>query len=299
MQDNPHSLDRWRFSFAPLKEQPLVSVILTSYNYERYVGDAIRSVYAQTYRPVELIVVDDGSKDRSRDVITHATRNAPLPTRVLLQENAGQANALNAGFAGAHGELVAFLDSDDSWCPDKLETMVAFIRTRPDGGVYQHQLDDGAGRLKQVPLVEGDFFALWLRRGVVNVAAHRDEVSVFLPTSGLVFRRQVLERVFPVPEELITCPDAYLTRASCVYGPLYSIPQVLGTWRAHEGNAGRRGRFAFRAFWVPVVMPAVNRYYERLGIPLRFTYRPWAVMREPPGRVVRILMDRLRRKWLR
>lgn len=299
MQGNPHSPDRWRFSFAPLKEQPLVSVILTSYNYERYVGDAIRSVYAQTYRPVEIIVVDDGSKDRSRDVITETTRDAPVPTEVLLQPNAGQARALNAGFAKARGELVAFLDSDDSWRPDKLEKMVAFIRAKPDGGVYQHQLDDGAGRLKQVPLVEGDFFDLWLRRGEVNVAAHRDKVSVFLPTSGLIFRREVLERVFPIPEELVTCPDAYLTRASCVYGPLYSMPEVLGMWRAHEGNAGRRGRFAFRAFWAPVVMPAINRYYERLSIPLRFTYRPWAVLREPPVRIARILTGRLRRKWLR
>lgn len=285
-----------RFAFRPLPEQPLVSVLLTSYNYARYVRDAIRSVFEQTYPAIECMIVDDGSSDGSPEVIRDAITGAPVPVEVILQSNRGQAAALNAAFARARGDLIALLDSDDSWRPDKLARMVTFIREHPDGGVFQHQLDDGRGGLKQEPLLTCDIFEEWRALGRVNVAARRDIVSVFLPSTGLMFRKEVLDRVFPIPEALISCPDAYLTRTASVYGPLYSCPDVLGTWRSHADNAGRSRRFAFRKFWVPVVMPAINRYYETHGLPVRFVYSPLAVLREPPRRIASILLRRLRQR---
>ena len=288
--------ERWRFPFRQLPGQPLVSVIMTSYNYEQFVAESIQSVFAQTYRPLELIVVDDGSADHSREIIAKALRDAAIPATLIAQKNAGQAAALNTGFLRARGDLIALLDSDDAWRADKVEAMVAFIRAHPDGGVYQHQLDDGAGHAKQPPpLAEGDYFARWLRRGEVNAATHQEEVSIFLPTTGLMFLREVLERVFPIPEALTTCPDAYLTRTSCVYGPVHSLGQTLGTWRSHDSNAGRRSGYSFRTFWAPVVMPAINRYYETHGIPVCFVYRPWAILREPPHRMLQVLLRRVRR----
>jgi glycosyltransferase involved in cell wall biosynthesis len=254
---------------------PLVSVILTSHNYEKYVGEAIASVLGQTYPSIESIVVDDGSTDGSREVIEGKLKLARIDARAIYMERAGQAAAMNAGFALARGEVVTFLDSDDVWKPERVERMVAFMREFPGGGVYQHQLARGDG-IKRNTLLSGDAFALWKgwSGGVFNVA---DDVggaliSPFAPTSGLAFRREVLERVFPVPVELTSCPDGFITRAACAWGPLYSLPAVLGEWRDHEANRGKTEEASFWRHWIPVVMPALNRYYRERGIDLKFVH---------------------------
>jgi glycosyltransferase involved in cell wall biosynthesis len=258
-----------RAEIQPLSENPLVSVLMTSYNYEKYVGEAIASVFAQTYRNIELIVVDDGSTDRSVEIIRAAIQNAPIPTKFIEQINAGQASALNTAYQHAHGEVVCFIDSDDLWLPNKVETTLEFMRWFPGGGMYQHQLDNTRGNLKKQLLISGDIFQEWMKAGTVDVLKQKELVGVFLPTTGLAMYKQVLDRVFPIPERLITCPDAYLSRASCCHGPLYSDLTILGSWRDHGENAGK-GRFNFREYWLPVVMPSINEYFEREGLPIRF-----------------------------
>lgn len=265
--------DSHRFAFRPLSAQPLVSVILSSYNYGQFVGEAVRSVFAQDYRPLELIIVDDGSTDTSRAAIEEACADAPIPARIIHQENSGQAGAWNTAFAHVTGELVCFLDSDDYWLAGKVESMVRFAQALPDAGLYQHQLGNGAGRLKRDLVVSGDIYLKWKELGNVNVGEHSDLVAVFEPSTALMARKEVLDRVFPVPEQLITCPDAYITRSCCLFGPLYSYPGVLGVWREHDENAGKTGRFGFAKFWVPVVMPAINASFARHGVPVRFVFR--------------------------
>ncbi len=256
-----------------MPREPLVSVLITSYNYARYLEEAIGSVYAQTYRNIELIIVDDGSEDDSREAIGRAVRHAPFCTKSIFKTHGGQASALNAGFDMARGELVCLLDSDDAWRPEKVERMVRFALERPDGGVYQHQLDAGNGQPKRNSLMNGDILAQWRELGEVNVAVHSDMVAVFVPSTGLMWRKAILERIFPIPEALVACPDAYLTRSACCYGPLYSLHEVLGSWRDHGKNAGKNG-FNFRRFWVPVVMPAINEFFARNGVPVRYVHRP-------------------------
>lgn len=260
---------------APLPPAPRVSVILTSYNYEQYVAEAIASVFRQTYRNIELIIVDDGSTDHSREVIDKAVENAPIPARVIFKENGGQASAFNAAYQHISGDVVTFLDSDDFWYEDRIERMLDFVRLFPDGGVYQHQLDTGRG-LKRNGLLSADVFQLWRSwsRNVFNIADDHDGVlfSPFLPTSGLLFRRTVTDNVFPVPEALKTCPDAYLTRTCAAYGPLYSLPDSLGVWRDHGSNAGVSGSASFQDFWLPVIMPALNDFYARKKLGLRIEH---------------------------
>jgi glycosyltransferase involved in cell wall biosynthesis len=95
--------------------QPLVSVVIPNYNYGRYIGEAIESVLAQTHPHVEVLVVDDGSKDDSEQVV------ARYPTvRWCPQKNAGVSAARNRGIEQSQGEFVAFLDADDRWHPEKL-----------------------------------------------------------------------------------------------------------------------------------------------------------------------------------
>ncbi|MCA9414769.1 MAG: glycosyltransferase family 2 protein [Candidatus Omnitrophica bacterium] len=264
---------------------PLVSVVLSSYNYENYVADAIRSVFNQTYPHLELVVVDDGSRDNSREVIEETLRESNLPSRMIFKENGGQSSAFNTALEHLNGELVAFIDSDDQWNLNKLEAMVRLFETCPDGGVYQHQVEVGFGGANRLEyIISGDVFRGWEQIGELNLAVYQGRISPFVPTVGLMFRKEILEKVFPIPKELITCPDAYLTRTSVAFGPLYSHPAVLATWRDHEENAGKENTYGYHEYWLPVIMPALNRFYREHGFNVEFYYE--APVEEPVESIV-------------
>jgi glycosyltransferase involved in cell wall biosynthesis len=106
----------------------LVSCIVPVYNGERYLAQALASILAQTYVPIEIIVVDDGSTDGTPDVV----RQFGDAVRYVRQDNAGPATARNHGLGLTRGEFVAFLDADDLWTPDKLERQVGALNARPD-----------------------------------------------------------------------------------------------------------------------------------------------------------------------
>jgi len=115
---------------------PLVSVIVTTCNRAHYLPDALASVRAQTYVAYELIVVDDGSSDETPSLLR---RLEATGVRCLRQPNRGVAVARNQGVQAARGELIAFLDDDDLWLPDKLERQISVIRRAPDTAVvYGH-----------------------------------------------------------------------------------------------------------------------------------------------------------------
>lgn len=110
---------------------PLVSVVVTTYNQAPYIEQALKSVLAQSYQPYEVIVVDDGSTDDT------PSRIAAFAERVIYvrQENQGVAGSRNAGIRRARGEYLAFLDGDDLWEPEKLAVQVAQARRHPDSGL--------------------------------------------------------------------------------------------------------------------------------------------------------------------
>ncbi len=118
-----------------------VSVVIPVFNSAPLVGAALRSVFAQTYQDFEVIVVDDGSDDV--DELTAAL--APFQERIqyVRQPNGGPAKARNAGIALASGDLVAFLDADDEWLPQKLERQVEYFRTFPETGLLHTAVVDG------------------------------------------------------------------------------------------------------------------------------------------------------------
>ena len=111
-----------------MKENPLVSVIIPVYNYDRYLGEAVESVLAQTYQHLEVIVVDDGSTDRSGEV---AESFAARGVRYCHQVHAGIGPARNKGVELAHGVYIAFLDADDRWPLQKLERQLRAFESDP------------------------------------------------------------------------------------------------------------------------------------------------------------------------
>jgi glycosyltransferase involved in cell wall biosynthesis len=105
---------------------PSISVIVPVHNGARYIRDAIKSILSQTLQVAEIIVVDDGSTDGTAGVVSEMTN-----VRYLRQEQSGQANARNRGYAESSGDLIAFLDADDIWTPQKLELQVKALDCDP------------------------------------------------------------------------------------------------------------------------------------------------------------------------
>lgn len=106
----------------------LVSVIVPAYNCEKFIGETIASVLAQTYKNWEMIIVDDKSSDSTRDIILASAKQDTRIKYYFLQENSGAAVARNTAMERAKGEYMAFLDSDDIWLPEKLEKQLSFMK---------------------------------------------------------------------------------------------------------------------------------------------------------------------------
>jgi glycosyltransferase involved in cell wall biosynthesis len=149
---------------AAPREAGLVSVVIPAYNAADYVAQAVDSVLAQDYPQVEVIVVNDGSKDDTLEVL----RGYGDRIRIVDQANAGPPRARNAGLAAVRGEFIAFLDADDIWLPTKLSAQVGHLRTHADvGTVFTRWLvwpadADGSFRLPEVapkPVVGGPVVA--------------------------------------------------------------------------------------------------------------------------------------------
>jgi len=134
---------------------PLITVVIGAYNAERYLGEAIESVLAQTYRNLELIVVDDGSTDRTGEIAA----SYGDPDRCIRQENGGMAASRNRAIPEARGDYLAFLDADDRFPPEKLEQQLAAFEADAElDVVYGHvteflspDLDEDARALLRAP----------------------------------------------------------------------------------------------------------------------------------------------------
>jgi glycosyltransferase involved in cell wall biosynthesis len=169
-------------STAPGQPKPHVSVIIPSYNYADYVSACIQSVLDQTYTDFEVIVVDDGSKDNTAEVVK---RFADARVRYIYQENKGLPGARNTGIRAAQGELLAFLDSDDKYHPRKLEIQTTFLQQNPEVGlVYNSRF-----------IVNPEGQILFLRRAPAAVSLADLVTGYPFAPSDVVMRREWAERV--------------------------------------------------------------------------------------------------------
>ena len=208
---------------------PHVSIIINNYNYDLFIKQAIESALNQTYPDKEVIVVDDGSKDKSRNIIK-AYGDAIIP---VLKENNGQASAINAGFAVSKGEIVMFLDADDYLLPDAAAQVVSAWKSDTSQTQARLQLVDADGKhidiypKPEISFDSGDVSQLLLEKG-------RYRTTV---TSGLSFSRETLTKILPVPEaDFRISADGYLVTIAPFYGKVVSIDCPLGVRRYHDSN---------------------------------------------------------------
>ena len=216
----------------------LVSVVVPTFNHARFIGDALRSVMAQTHAEWEAIVVNNHSSDDTVDVV----RGLADP-RIRLVDFANHgviAAGRNEGIRLARGGYVAFLDSDDAWHPDKLARCAAVLDAGADLVCHAERWTGGGRPEREV------------RYGPTEMAAYRPLLlrQNCISTSATVVRREVLERVgaFDARPEFVTAEDYELwlriARAGC---DIRFVDDVLGEYRRHEGNASAAVMRHYRA----------------------------------------------------
>jgi glycosyltransferase involved in cell wall biosynthesis len=214
---------------------PFVSVIINNYNYGRFLRQAIDSALSQTYPDLEVLVVDDGSTDDSRDIIASYGERV----RPVLKSNGGQASAFNAGVAASRGGLIALLDSDDVFLPRKVARCVRAAAEHPDAQLIYHRVRtiDTNGS------VTGKPYPSRLFRGAIGARVlNGGGTWHYAPTSGQVFRREFLLRILPVPEALYrTSADAYVACLAGMLVPVFGLPDALTHYRVHGSNAWMAG----------------------------------------------------------
>ena len=211
------------------EKNPLVSVVIPTYNRAWVIKEAVDSVLAQDYKDFELIIVDDGSTDNTSDVLASYGEDV----RVLFQENKGVSAARNRGVAEASGQLVAFLDSDDLWLPKKLSMQVEFFNKTPDALICQTE-------------------EVWIRNGIrVNPKKRHKKPSgmIFEPSLGLclvspsavMIRRDLLDREGGFDETLPACEDYDLWLRLSSRFPVYLIETPLIIKRGgHDDQLSKR-----------------------------------------------------------
>lgn len=167
------------------KTTPLISVVITCYNYGKYIAGCLQSVLAQTFKDFEIILVDDGSTDNTNEEIQPYLSDHRLS--YIQQENSGQARAKNVGVKNASGKFIAFLDADDLWDVAKLEKQMALFSSEKIGIVYSRaRFIDADGRDLDYQ-VTGKY--LQPRRGNVTEFLLMDN---FIPFSSSIVRRDCL-----------------------------------------------------------------------------------------------------------
>ena len=229
-----------------MSNQPLVTCIMIFLDAEKFIQEAIESVFAQTYPAWELLLVDDGSTDGSTEIARKVAQQHPERAGYLEHpghQNHGMSAARNLGIANARGEYIAFLDADDVWLPNKLERQVALLSSRPEVCMvygptqwwyswtgdpedtrrdYIHELGVAPNTLLQPP----ELVARFLRTEGISPC-----------TCSVLLRREAVERMggFEATFRDLYEDQAFFAKL-CLQEPVYVSAECLARYRQHPGS---------------------------------------------------------------
>lgn len=216
-----------------MNKNPLVSAIIPTYNRAHIIGEAVESALSQTYPNMEVIIVDDGSKDDTLERLAQFGDRI----RVLKQANAGPAAARNTGVGAARGELIAFLDSDDIWLPNKTARQVSLLQR--SGGTVPCCLSNILMKWNSGDRTSFDI--AWLRPGIeeglwLNVAEVLATRTVLF-NQGIMIRREVIEKIGGFDTSIRYLEDVEYPLRLSLEGHWAFINTPLVIWRESMTNS--------------------------------------------------------------
>jgi len=231
-----------------VQEQPLVSVIIPVYNREKFLAAAIDSVFSQTYRPIQVIIVDDGSTDRSG-----AIARSYKDVEYIYQENQGVSVARNKGVDAAQGEFIAFLDSDDLWLPHKLETQIKYMLQHPEVDITSTKIENFIEAGAEMP----SWFNL---EDYVKVIDQR----IILPT--MVMRKVVFLQVgYFLPDWRSGEDTEWIWRSRDFNVSTYQMSEIFTLRRLHGENLSLKTRAEQKTNLFRIMRGSIKRKANHLS----------------------------------
>lgn len=223
---------------------PKVSVIVSTFNNMSFIRNSLESLLRQEYPKdrMEIIVVDDGSTDGTGDILKEYAEKVTY----IYQDNRGIASVRNMGMSIAKGEIITFLDSDDEWREDRIQKVVEKFIDMPNIGIVYHpvELINERGQV-----IHKNFYkAFGYKEGLSGwIANDIIRGRIFCGGSSFAYRKKIIDKAFPIPENIKRGVDFYYTVISSCYAKAEYIPDLLGRYRLHSGNITMaRGEDDFR-----------------------------------------------------
>lgn len=219
-----------------------VSVIIPSYNSATFLSHTIDSVLQQTYKHIEIIIVDDGSKDNTKEILKPYLKLYTDKIKYFYQKNAGSSVARNNGIKLSNGDYVAFLDADDQWFHDKLERQLGFVKNNS-----KYQLVFSNARIINQ---DGYFLGNYIKDCSIFRDANQISLMLlmknFIPFSSVMAKRDILNKVGLFDESLKGCEDYDLLLKITRLYPIGFISDNLINYRISPGNKSSNIEFRHR-----------------------------------------------------
>lgn len=212
------------------RKKDLVSVVMPVYNEADYVEEAIKSIQKQTYSPIEIIIIEDGSTDESKKIVNYYEKNDNRVRTIKNSENLGNYPSRNVGTRAAKGAFIAVMDGDDVALPSRIERQIHFLHRHPE-----HVMVGG-----QVCLVDAEGDLLGRRDGLhveheaIDSALMDGEWAIVHPT--VLMRRETFMAAGGYQERYRSCADHDLYLRLAERGRIANLPEVLLRYRRHYGS---------------------------------------------------------------
>jgi len=204
---------------------PKVSIIIPTYNRDKFITRALESVFNQTFHDYEIIVVDDGSTDNTPEIL----KKYDGKIRTIRQNNQGISKSRNLGISQSNGKYIAFLDSDDYWVPEKLEEQVKILDSHPNVGIVYARM----------PIVNEQGAQVGMKPAGISGKNFKELLEVWgdLPTSSIMIRKECFDKAGVFDTSLATMEDIDMWIRIAKNYDLYEIEnKVLAYYHRHEGQ---------------------------------------------------------------
>jgi glycosyltransferase involved in cell wall biosynthesis len=233
-------------------KRPLVSVVIPCFNSERWLNETLDSVFSQTYSNIEVIVVDDGSVDNTKNIVLNYNKQMTY----VYQQNKGPAVARNIGIKKANGEYIAFLDSDDLWEENKLSKQVSYLEKNKDISLV----------FSNVKVINSDGTYLYTRYKKVSKEKEKLIKAFFMGEIGMntptiVARKTALDSIGGFDESLPMREDHYLLMTMAEKFSIHHFDEPLASIRINEGSMSRTAELdRIFSLYEPFVLKSIKRF---------------------------------------